>query len=992
MCGFVQDIIDFVEDVGDFVGDVVTGVVDVVEDVVVGVVDVVVDVVDEVISWVAPQPEIPEFTEEFEEQVARGILVNKFTANSSIPVVYGTRKVGGNVVFVETSGTDNQYLYMAVVLSEGEINSVETLFVNNHQVTLSGSLTDGTQRTVTSADANFFDTENTNSLITVQAHLGTDTQTSSSLLGEVSSWTSNHRLQGLAYLALRFEWNAEKFGSLPRVQATIKGRKVYNPNLDSTVTGGSGSHRADTSTTWEYSDNPILQLLDYLRNDRFGMGITNSYFDSNFADWQTATDVCDADITPFTGASAIDLLDSHIVVDTSRKAINNVKEFVKGSRSYLNFSSGKYNILVESTGSASITLTEDNIIGGISIQSKNKNSRYNRVIVTFINPDKNFQTDTVQFPPVDETGLDSADQHATMKTEDGELLLEGRFDYTMLTNAHQAQEMAEIILRRSRSSLDISLRADGTALDLAVGDIVNVTHATPAFSAKPFRVQRISVNADHTVSIQCSEHQDSFYTFGTQQALPTIPDTTLPNPFFVQAPTISVTDELRSRNEEAIAVLLVNVTATDLFITDFEVQAKKSTDSVFINLGRGSSAQFELVNVEDNVVYDVRARSVSSISRSVFVSTTHQVVGKTLPPEDVTNFSVNIIGTEAHLGWTPVSDLDLSHYRIRHAKETSGATYANSIDIADKVSRPANTVIVPAMTGTYFIKAVDKVGNSSENAVSNVAIIESIKGLNLVETSTQSPNFTGTKTNMVVVDGNLLQLGTANLFDDVAGNFDDAGGLFDGGSGNVASSGTYEFDTHIDLGGVFTSRVTANMNVARISFVDSFDDASGNFDDRSGLFDGDPQQFDDTNTELLVATTEGDPTASDITYTDFRKFFVGDYKARAFKFKLQMTSQKGTATQQVSALSVTVDMPDRVIAERDVVSGTSTSGKTITYAPAFKVLQGVGISASNLASGDFYAITNKSETGFTIEFFDSSNATVSRTFDYVARGYGEKAS
>ncbi len=59
-----------------------------------------------------------------------------------------------------------------------------------------------------------------------------------------------------------------------------------------------------------------------------------------------------------------------------------------------------------------------------------------------------------------------------------------------------------------------------------------------------------------------------------------------------------------------------------------------------------------------------------------------------------------------------------------------------------------------------------------------------------------------------------------------------------------------------------------------------------------------------------------------------------------------MTSQKGTATQQVSALSVTVDMPDRVIAERDVVSGTSTSGKTITYAPAFKVLQGVGIDPS----------------------------------------------
>ncbi len=976
---------------GGFIGDIIDSVVDIVED----VVDIVVDVVEDVIGWLVPMPEIPDFGELHAEQQAKGILVNKFTANAHIPIIYGTRKVGGNVVFLETSGTDNEFLYMAVVLSEGEIDDIPTIHVNDNLVLLDGDIADNVQRGVNTLDSNFrgdLDDGTTESLITVEPHFGSDTQTASSLLSETNGWGIEHKLSGLAYLAIKFKWNPEKFGSLPTVQANVKGRKVYNPNLDGTVTGGSGSHRKDTSSTWEFSDNPILQLLDYLRNDRFGMGIPDSYFDSNFADWQTASDVCDVTFTPFTGSLARPkLMSSNTVVDTSRKSIDNVKNFVRGSRSYLNFTGGKYNVLVETTGSASITLTEDNIIGGITVQSKNKNSRYNRVIVNFINPDKNSQSDTAQFPPVDETGLDSADQHETMKTEDGGLLLEGRFDFSMLTNAFQAQEMAEVILRRSRSSLDISLRADATALDLSIGDIVNITHATPSFSAKPFRVQGMTINADHTVSLQCSEHQDSFYAVGTQVPLPEIPDTNLPNPFNVQAPVVSATDELRSRNEEAIAVLLVNVTATDQFITDFEVQAKKSTDSVFINLGRGSSAQFELVNVEDNVVYDIRARSVSSVSRSAFTSITHQVVGKTEPPQDVTNFSVNIIGTEAHLGWTPVTDLDLSHYRIRHAKETSGATYANSIDIADKVSRPANTVIVPAMTGTYFIKAVDKVGNSSENAVSTVAIIESIKGLNLVATSTQSPSFSGTKTNMVVTDGNLLQLGTANLFDSVAGNFDDASGLFDGGAGNVASSGTYEFDTFIDLGSVYTSRVTANMNVARVSFVNLFDDASGNFDDRSGLFDGDPQQFDDTNTELLVATTEGDPSGSP-TYTDFRKFFVGDYKARAFKFKVQMTSQKGTATQQISALSVTVDMPDRVVAEADVVSGTSTSGKAITFSPAFKSLQGVGISAQNLASGDFYAITNKSETGFTIEFFNSSSSTVSRTFDYVARGFGELAS
>ena len=39
----------------------------------------------------------------------------------------------------------------------------------------------------------------------------------------------------------------------------------------------------------------------------------------------------------------------------------------------------------------------------------------------------------------------------------------------------------------------------------------------------------MTVNSDMTVSLHCSEHQDSFYTFGTQQEVATIPNTTLPN-------------------------------------------------------------------------------------------------------------------------------------------------------------------------------------------------------------------------------------------------------------------------------------------------------------------------------------------------------------------------------------------------------------------------------------------------------------------------------
>ena len=216
---------------------------------------------------------------------------------------------------------------MALVLSEGEIDDVSSIFVNDNQVTFTGDLADNTQVTVASSDANFFDSE---SLITVEPHFGSDTQTASSLLSTLSSWTSNHRLRGLAYLAIRFTWNADKFGSLPTVQAIVKGKKVYNPNLDSTVTGGSGSHRKDTSSTWEYSDNPIYQLLDYLRNDRFGMGIGNNILIVILQIGKQQEMCAILNITPFSGASQIDLMDSHTVVDTSKKAIDNVKNFVRG--------------------------------------------------------------------------------------------------------------------------------------------------------------------------------------------------------------------------------------------------------------------------------------------------------------------------------------------------------------------------------------------------------------------------------------------------------------------------------------------------------------------------------------------------------------------------------------------------------------------------------------------------------------------------------------
>jgi hypothetical protein len=76
------------------------------------------------------------------------------------------------------------------------------------------------------------------------------------------------------------------------------------------------------------------------------------------------------------------------------------------------------------------------------------------------------------------------------------------------------------------------------------------------------------------------------------------------------------------------------------------------------------------------------------------------------------------------------------------------------------------------------------------------------------------------------------------------------------------------------------------------------------------------------------------------------------------------------------------------VRESNVSSTTSTSGKAITFSPSFYGVPSVTVIGQNMATGDFFTVTSKTRSGFTIEFFNSSGSTVDRTFDYSANGIG----
>ncbi len=915
-------------------------------------------------------PEVPDFgTNEFDD-FERGILLNKQSNDANIPIIYGERLVGGTRVFMETSGTDNTYLYMAIVMAEGEINDIEEIRVDDKAVTWASSLSDGTEVEVGSGDSNFY--KNSESLIRVEPFYGTDSQTSSDLLSTLSSWGSNHRLRGLCYLALRFKWNQDAFTGIPKVQAKIQGKKVvfYNSGL--------------AAQTAAYKTNPAWCLLDYLTNARYGKGIAVSEIDlQSFYD---ASVVCETQVTPYSGASDINIFDTNTVIDTSQKIIDNVRELLKGCRGYLPYTSGKYKLIIETTGSASITLTEDDIIGGYNLSIPTKNERYNRVIVGFVNPARNFQVDEVQFPPINDSGLSSADQHATMKTADGGFLLEGRFSFKTLTSPYQAEEMAEVILRRSREAITLGLNVSFDAYDLAIGDIVNITHSSLGFSAKAFRVMGITFNEDFTIGLSLVEYQASHYTWATKAQVSSTPSTNLPNPFTIQPPaSVTLTDQLIEYNDGTVIVALdVAVGASpDSFIDFYQVEYKLSTDSNFIIYAQGSGLNHRVLNVIDQSTYDVRVKAVNTLGvSSTYVTAQRKIIGAIEPPSDVEDFSCNITGQDAHLSWKNISDLDLAFYQIRFSSVTDGSgDWLNSVNLVTKVSRPATSITVPARVGTYLIKAVDKLGNFSSNATAIISNVTSAENFNSITTVNEHPAFSGTK-NSVSLSDDALILNSSELFDGASGLFDaNTTRFFDSGVANAdfLASGNYEFANVIDIGAKHTVRVTASLTQSARNPDDLFDNRTGFFDSSASNFDGDTPANCDAHLE--IATSDDNST-----YTSFQNFVIGNYTARYLKFRIVMTSTDLASTAVVSAVTVTVDMPDRIFSGNDISSGAGT--KTVTFTTPFKsTAYAVGITGENMATGDFFTVSNKTVNSFDVLFKNSSGTNVSRDFDFIAKGF-----
>ena len=359
-------------------------------------------------------------------------------------------------------------------------------------------------------------------------------------------------------------------------------------------------------------------------------------------------------------------------------------------------------------------------------------------------------------------------------------------------------------------------------------------------------------------------------------------------------------------------------------------------------------------------------------------------IGKTAVPENVSGLTIEPINEQfVRLRFTQATAIDVLHggrVYVRHTNQTGGAaTFQAAQDVIEAVAGNATEVIAPALPGTYLLKFQDDGGRFSSTAasvaLSLVDILDSIT-IKTDREDTDSTPYNGSKSN-VVFDSNL---GGLKLIDPTAN-----------------ASGTYDFVDTLDLEGTFSLVLKRHFQGVGFYVGDRFDNRTENIDTWTD-FDG--SIANEVNAKIAVRTTTGNPSGSP-TYSSFNDFANGTFKGRGFQFRITLDTTDTAQNMNLQQAGYTATMPSRT--EQSTVIASGAGAKAVTFtAPFFVGTSSItGIpkpsvsitpqhsSSKQMASGDYFELTNISGTGFTVHFKNSSGGSIDRDFTYSAVGFGK---
>ena len=424
--------------------------------------------------------------------------------------VFGETAMNTDIRYFEPSGTDQEYFDFIIATSAHEVEAFDGIWFDDREAWRN----DGT------GVLNPFIGYLTVTPITK------GTAANYIAINGGTIWGSSCRLTGCSYLHLRIK----RTGTTSKVESplvnglpnrvTIKGKgaKLYDPRLDSTVTGGSGPERASDQTTWgtgasSNRNNPALQLLWFLLGWRIpdstgklsvGCGIPAARLD--LPSFITAANICDEPITLAAGGTQKRYETSGVGSDADNR-MEIIQILLTSMNATLRDSNGRLSITVMKNDLATPVLEFDDndILGDFSWnQTRGLDEMMNAVHGRYTDPSTNSLYQQVEYPVISIASIDGIER---MQTLDLPWVQEGR----------RAQRIAKQVLQRAQYKGIFSATFSMKALGCEVGDIVYISFEPLGWASKPFRVLTQGINNTGQVPMTLIEENAAIYAWDADE-------------------------------------------------------------------------------------------------------------------------------------------------------------------------------------------------------------------------------------------------------------------------------------------------------------------------------------------------------------------------------------------------------------------------------------------------------------------------------------------
>lgn len=610
--------------------------------------------------------------------------------------IYGQALVGGTRAFWDSRQGE---LHQCIMLCSHEIDSIAEYWVGDVRVDTDLGTAGGNVSTYPMTGKVFF-----------EPYLGTADQAAATLLRAryPEVWSVDHRLRGIAHVCVSFggvkkDDQSKVFpqGAYTQLRFGVKGKKIFDPSL--------GTMDPENPATWAWGDNSGDVILDYLRSaDGYRRPLSQIDLPS-FEDFHAhcAENVPRADGSPVGryrtwGAVGFD--------EEPQAALARLHSACDGI--HYQGPTGKIGIRHGGWTGPLINISTRHITGAALTQGNDKLGAYNRLKVSYTDPDNYYQA----------TELTARDDLAS-QAQIG--IVEEVRDLSMVPDWTQAARIAKIMMAEDNPLWKGTIATDLMPLDALIAPAVDITYdpvpdgVEPLMNA-PCKIGSLTLRGDLSgcdLGFSAVPASAREWNAATEQPPRPITPTTILAVNLIPDPTglvLSVDRPAISGDIDGVRLSLSwSASSRDDVIPEAQYSiAGAGSWSPMSNVDNLLSAFSPLIS--DGGSYDVRVRFVvGSASSGWSAAGPIDAISDVTPPGPPTGFVANGGVGQVMVAWTAPNSENVRSTRLYRA--SSGAGFGSAVVVANTILS-ANQAFDAVESGLspgnydYWVRALNRGG------------------------------------------------------------------------------------------------------------------------------------------------------------------------------------------------------------------------------------------------------------------------------------------